>query len=241
SIATESLAEASFGFAYHDRLSAMGGLPPYNWEVLREDALPHGVFLRSDGVLSGRPQEDGVFEIPVRVTDREGRQATKDFRLEVAPPSALTCVTQELPELTVDAFFQSQLLAAGGKKRADGTYVWTHQSLLRLAEEMGEVSTPVNDDLGLTLEHNGVIHGEPKMYGTFLWTLRVTDDTPGAPGILCPVLVRIPHDRGLTVVTQQLPVAIAGRSFRAQLEAIGGEGDIKWSEYGSRSVLEEVL
>src|SRR5690606_19817617 len=81
----------------------------------------------------------------------------------------------------------------------------------------------------------------PKMYGTFLWTLRVTDDTPGAPGILCPVLVRIPHDRGLTVVTQQLPVAIAGRSFRAQLEAIGGEGDIKWSEYGSRSVLEEVL
>ncbi len=240
-IATESLAEASFGFSYHDELSAMGGMPPYTWEALGEDPLPHGMFLRSDGVLSGRPQEDGVFEFLVRVTDYEGRQATKTLVLRVAPPATLTCVTQELPELAMGEFFQTQLLAAGGKKRADGTYVWTHQNLIRVADELGEVSGLVRDDLGLILEHNGIVRGNPRLFGTYLWTVRVTDDTPGAPGVDCPILVRIPHDRGLTVVTQQLPAAIAGRSYRAQLEAVGGEGEITWSEYGSRSVLEDVL
>src|SRR5690606_39831173 len=88
--------------------------------------------LRSDGVLCGRPQEDGQFQFLVRVTDDQGRQTTKTLVLNVSPPAALTCVTQELPQLAVGEFFQTQLLAAGGKKRADGTYVWTHQSLLRL-------------------------------------------------------------------------------------------------------------
>jgi len=110
-----------------------------------------------------------------------------------------------------------------------------------VAEELGEVSGKVEDDLGLILEHNGIVHGEPKLFGTYLWTMRVDDDTPGAPGVDCPILVRIPHDRGLTVVTQNLPVAIAGRSYRAQLEAVGGDGEIKWSEYGASHLLEDVL
>ncbi|HLV61525.1 MAG TPA: putative Ig domain-containing protein [Fredinandcohnia sp.] len=93
SIATESLAEASFGFAYRDVLSAMGGRSPYSWEALGEDPLPHGIFLRSDGVLSGRPQEDGVFEFLVRVTDFEGRQATKTLVLNVAPPAGRSAPT----------------------------------------------------------------------------------------------------------------------------------------------------
>src|SRR5690606_40048676 len=60
--------------------------------------------LRSDGVLSGRPQEDGQFEFLVRVTDDQGRQTTKTLVLNVSPPAALTCVTQELPQLAVGEF-----------------------------------------------------------------------------------------------------------------------------------------
>lgn len=239
-VTTESLAGAAFGFEYHDELSAIGGKPPYTWEVTRENALPHGTFLRSDGVISGRPLEDGTFLIPVRVTDSEGRLATHEFFLNVAPPASLTCVTQELPVLEIGQFFQFSLLAAGGKKGTDGNYLWTQESLIRLAQELGEQSGPVKGDLGLKLDTDGRVHGEPKLFGTFLWTVHVRDDTPGSPGLKCPVLVRIPRDRGLTVVTQQLPAAIAGRAYRAQLEASGGDGELVWSEYGSSRLLEEL-
>lgn len=239
-IVSEVLAQAAFGFDYRDELAASGGVPPYTWEVLFENELPHGVLLRSDGVLSGRPLEDGRFSPSVRVTDSEGRQATRTFDLDVAPPAALTCVTQELPPLAIDEFVQLPLLAAGGRKRPDDTYLWTSSNLMRLAQELGEVSGRVEEELGLQLDPSGMVYGQPQLFGTFLWTLRVYDDTPGSAGVDCPVVVRIPRDRGLSVVTQQLPTAYAGQSYRAQLEASGGDGGLRWSEYGGGQILEEL-
>lgn len=238
-IATEVLAGAAFGLDYRDELLAIGGVPPYTWELHRANALPLGIQLRSDGILSGRPQQDGPFPITFRVSDSEGRQATKDFILDVAPPSTLTCVTRELPPLTIDEFVEIPLLAAGGRKRADNTYLWSSVSLERMAEEAGESSGRLEGDIGLQLDPAGVIREAPKVFGTFLWTLEVRDDTMGE-GVKCPVIVRVPRDRGLTVVTKRLPAAIAGRSYRARLEASGGEGDLRWEEFGSGRLLEEL-
>lgn len=237
-IVTEHLADASFGFDYRDELVAIGGLPPYNWEVVRNE-LPLGLFLRSDGVISGRPQKDGVFPVTFRVTDSEGRRASKELRIEVAPPASLTCVTRELPTLQPGEFVELPLVAAGGRKRSDGTYLWTSAGVLRLAQELGEESGPLQQDFGLNVASNGVVTGSPKLFGTFIWNLELRDDTPGTV-VRCPVIVRVPRDRGLTVVTGQLPTAIAGRSYRAPLEAFGGDGTYTWSEYGSGRVLERL-
>lgn len=240
SIVNQVLAQGSFGFDYHDELVAIGGVPPYAWEVTQEERLPHGLFLRSDGVLSGRPLEDGSFEIPVRVTDSQGRQGTKTLVIDVAPPARLTCVTQELPPLVIDEYVEFKLLAAGGKKRPDGSYLWSSGGLIRLAEEVGEESGEVKEDLGLRLDPSGTVTEAPKLFGTFLWTVEVRDDTVGAAPISCPIIVRVPRDRGLTVVTQKLHTAVVGRSYQAQLEASGGQGTLRWSEYGNGRVLDEL-
>lgn len=240
SIATETLAEAAFGFAYRDELVAIGGRPPYFWETLGEGVLPDGLSLRSDGVLTGRPQQDGSFAFSIVVTDSEGRRALKEFVLQVAPPPSLTCVTRDLPNLRIGEYVEIPLHAAGGRKRPDGTYRWTSSSLVRLARELGEKSGPVEGDFGLVVDPSGVIRGEPKLFGTFAWTLRVEDDSAGNSAVECPIFVRIPRDHGLAITTTTLPTAIVGRSYRAQLSASGGEGALRWEEYGSSRLLGEL-
>src|SRR5690606_18975843 len=41
-------------------------------------------------------------------------------------------------------------------------------------------------------------------------------------------------------VTQRLPTAVAGRMYRAQIEATGGDGELTWSEYGGGRVLDDL-
>jgi hypothetical protein len=53
---------------YEVRLEARGGISPLNWEV-SEGALPDGVALSRDGVLSGAPAAAGEFHFVVTVTD----------------------------------------------------------------------------------------------------------------------------------------------------------------------------
>lgn len=239
SIATDALASAAFGFDFRDELLAIGGRPPYHWELSRLGQLPLGLQLRSDGILSGRPQQDGTFPLSFRVYDRDGRRASKDLLLTVASPTQLTCVTQELPPLEIGELVELPLHAAGGQKLADGTYIWSSFSLERMALEIGEESGLLDEDLGLRLDPAGVIREAPQLFGTFLWTLEVRGESAG-PGVKCPILVQVPRDRGLTVVTKNLPLAIAGRSYRAQLEASGGEGELRWEEFGSGRLLDEL-
>ncbi len=237
-ITTTNLANAAFGFAYFDELTAIGGVPPYTWEV-RGD-LPLGLFLRSDGVLSGRPMRDGTYTNVFRVRDSEGREATKELTLYVSAPSALTCVTQGLPPLQLGERTEVELVAAGGEKAADGTYLWTSSSTTRLATEIGEESeTWQGSPPGFSLAPNGVVQVNPTEFGTYVWRVQVQGRT-GGQRVECPIRIEVPRDHGLTVISSRLPTAIAGRSYRAPLDAAGGEGTLRWAEYGNGRVLEEL-
>jgi|GEM_PF-1053050 len=237
-VVTGHLAEGAFGFPYEDRLMAIGGVPPYTWELVKGE-LPLGVMLRSDGALSGRPEQDGTFRFTVRVRDDEGRQAAEDLELHVASPSTLTCVTRRLEPLAFGESVQIQLHAAGGQRDAQGGYLWTSVDTAWLATEIGEETTYRKEPPpGLQLTDDGVITGKPSAFGSFLWTVNVRDATGSE--VPCSVRFDVPRDRGLTVVTRRLPTAVAGRSYRTQLEASGGDGQLTWSEYGGSRVLDEL-
>jgi hypothetical protein len=69
-------------------LQAIGGTPPYTWSVI--DALPTGLTLSSDGVLSGIPDAStaGAY-YTVQVTDSASATATVEVWIQVigiAPP-----------------------------------------------------------------------------------------------------------------------------------------------------------
>jgi uncharacterized protein (TIGR03382 family) len=238
-IITDHLADGSFGFPYEDELRAIGGVPPYSWEVIK-GSLPVGMHLRSDGILSGRPEQDGVFPITVRVRDTVGRLGTKELDLRVAPPSSLTCVTRRLEPLTFGEHVQVPVHAAGGDRGQGGSYIWSSKGTTWLATEIGEKTEyRQGPPPGLQIDDEGVINGIPQAFGSFVWTLHVKDRS-GSEGVDCPVRLDVPRDRGLTVVTQRLPTAVAGRSYRTQLEATGGDGTLEWAEYGGGRILEDL-
>lgn len=84
------LPDAAFGSAYSQALDALGGVPPYRWQII-EGSLPSGLSLNSStGVISGKPTTVGVSTFTAQVTDSE------------TPPKA----AEETVDLTVNKAVQ---------------------------------------------------------------------------------------------------------------------------------------
>jgi uncharacterized repeat protein (TIGR01451 family) len=87
-----ALAGARVGEAYSTRLAATGGRAPYAWAV-SGGALPLGLRLSGDGVLSGTPAAAGPATFTARATDSTGQTAARSFSVSVAPRPADVAVT----------------------------------------------------------------------------------------------------------------------------------------------------
>ena len=85
-ITTTHLSPAYPTFPQADTLKAVGGRPPYSWEVAA-GALPAGLALTTDGVIRGRPQSEEGSSFSVRVADAAGLEATAAFDLRVCGQS----------------------------------------------------------------------------------------------------------------------------------------------------------
>lgn len=88
-----SLVEAEKGTAYSQTLTASGGTPPYTY-LLTLGAPPSGVNVSPDGLLSGTPLEDGIFNFMVTATDSHSCTQTQAYSLVVYPPEAFTPSTK---------------------------------------------------------------------------------------------------------------------------------------------------
>ena len=83
-ILTDSLAWGRATLAYLTELSARGGSRMgYVWSLPENAALPAGLEITTDGRIQGTPEEVGVSEVEVRVTDSNGRDTTATFGLRV--------------------------------------------------------------------------------------------------------------------------------------------------------------
>ena len=77
-VTTSSLPNGTNFMAYSQQLNASGGQPPYNWTNI-VGALPPGLSLATNGVISGTPTTNGTFNFTVQVTD--ALSATAAFAL----------------------------------------------------------------------------------------------------------------------------------------------------------------
>jgi hypothetical protein len=152
-ITTAALPNGTNGAAYSQTLTATGGQTPYGW-TNGSDALPQGLQLSADGVISGTPTTNGTFNLTVKVTDALSQVATQAIALTVV---SLQVTTIALPNGTNGFAYYQQLSAIDGQP----PYSWTNSS--------GALPT------GLTLAANGVISGTPTTNGTFNLTVKVTD------------------------------------------------------------------
>ena len=81
-VTTVSLPIGTNGVAYSQTLTASGGQPPYSWTNI-SGALPPGLALAANGVISGAPTTNGTFDFTVKVTDTLGGTATQALALTV--------------------------------------------------------------------------------------------------------------------------------------------------------------
>ena len=94
-ISTTTLPNVYWNSAASLALAAQGGVPQYNW-TLASGALPAGMTLSPQGVISGIPTAVGTFNFTARATDQTGQQASQALSLTVNSNSA----TVVFPEAT---------------------------------------------------------------------------------------------------------------------------------------------
>ncbi len=84
SITTTTLPDGTIGVVYSAPLAASGGTTPYTWGLADgSNPLPDGLGLGSAGTISGTPDLAGDFSFTAKVTDDEGRTATKALAIHV--------------------------------------------------------------------------------------------------------------------------------------------------------------
>ena len=66
-VTTTSLPNGTNGVAYNQTLAAFGGQTPFSWTT-SSGALPPGLTLATNGVISGTPTTNGTYNFTVKVT-----------------------------------------------------------------------------------------------------------------------------------------------------------------------------
>lgn len=103
---------AEVGVRYGKTVTATGGSGTYTWS-LSSGALPFGLVLHaSKGTIVGAPKAAGNFTFGLTATDAEGRAATVNAALNVAPRLAVT--TPRLKAATLGRAYRATLVTAGG-------------------------------------------------------------------------------------------------------------------------------
>ena len=85
-INTTSLPNGNEGASYYTQLQASGGLSPYIWSLASGSLpLPNGLTLGSNGVISGVPTTNNLFNFFVQVTDSNGTTIQQSLGLIINP------------------------------------------------------------------------------------------------------------------------------------------------------------
>lgn len=226
---TTELEQAGFLTPFEARLRASGGTAPYRWN-LRSGALPQGLLLLPQGIITGFAKEDGSFPFTLEVADAGGRSVTASLTLFVSSPERLSCGTIALPAGALGEDYAASLLAAGGAK----PYRWTSRELRRLSDEPGDPSVALGAEppKGLSLSQQGEITGVPAQAGRYLWTLELRDEGKIPAQIDCVVRLDINAHSSLHISTVALYPAVAGMRYEARLQASNASGATQWSLLG---------
>lgn len=206
-----TLPAATEGSAYTQTLAASGGSPPYTWKVTIGE-LPPGLSLASStGTLSGTPSTTGSYSFIVQVTDAGQQTATKAFTLQVSARLTIVSAAQ-LPNATLRRPYRATLSVSGGSP----PYTWS-------------LAPGAQPPLGIIIERDGTISGQPEAAGVFSFTVQVSD-SQGATASKNFTLTVSP---ALSITTSSpLPAAVVGAPYVQTLAASGGQQPLTWSVAG---------
>jgi len=149
---TWEVGESSLGTAYNQTLSANGD-SPITWS-LEDGALPNGLNLYGNGIISGSPTAAGTFNFIIKATNSFGNNV-KALTMIVNAPPVITTIT--LPDGTIGEAYSQSLVADG-----DTPITWTLEG--------GNLPN------GLNLYGSGIISGSPTMKGLFNFIVKAANN-----------------------------------------------------------------
>ena len=152
---TLASARAEVGIRFGATATATGGTGTYTW-TLASGSLPVGLALNAaSGAVAGTPQSAGNFAFALTATDAEGRVATANGALTVAPRLAIRTV--RLKTARVGHVYQARLASAGGVRPVAWNASGKLPPGMRFAKALGALT------------------GTPKRPGTFRLTVQAKD------------------------------------------------------------------
>lgn len=203
------LPPASVGVQYAQSLAASGGSAPYQWTIAG-GALPPGLALSPQGLVSGIPSASGTYGFQVQVVDQTGATATKAFGLVVSAGLVISTSTQ-LPSAVPNQPYSQTLAATGGTP----PYQWA---------VTGGTLPP-----GLSLAAGGVLSGTPSAAGSYTFQATVTDSTGASAVRQFSILV----SNDLTLLSPRtLPPAYTAQPYSFTFQAGGGTAPYVWAVTG---------
>src|ERR1700728_2014647 len=215
-ITNSALPAADASMLYTASLSAIGGVRPYQWNLV-SGVLPSGIQLQtSSGVIGGKSALSGSYPFSVQVTDASGHSATAAFNLGVAAPpvvSRLAITNSALPAADVSISYTTSLSAIGGVK----PYQWNLVS--------GVLPS------GIQLQtSSGVIGGRTALSGSYPFSVQVTDASGHSTNAAFSLTVAAPPVAPTLAITNSaLPAADASMPYTASLSAVGGLAPYHWN------------
>ncbi|MBI3894060.1 MAG: VCBS repeat-containing protein, partial [Candidatus Wallbacteria bacterium] len=155
---SRSLAQAQPGVAYRQPLAGIGGSGPYRF-ALTAGALPPGIALSTEGILSGTAPRSGVVTFTIQMTDAAGGQTNAALGLTVLRPSpflpptvyALPAPPTDITTLDLDKNGRADLAVAYNSPTTNVTLFLTNSSgaigqpTLVQVHDLGQ---PGSDDAG---------------------------------------------------------------------------------------------
>ncbi len=192
---------------YSAGFSVSGGTTPYTWS-LSDGGLAPGLSIDPAGTFSGTPQEAGVYQFTVSVTDSNFGYASQPYSLTVSAVPILVSGSTALSGAVGSAFSATYTASQGTPP-----YTWS----------VGDGSLPP----GITLNGaSGALSGVPTTAGTYQFSIRATDSTTVSAQVAVTMTVNAPL---LTITTTALPPGNAGLPYSQMLQASGANGAVTWS------------
>lgn len=192
---------------YSASLQASGGSGAFIWSVAN-GALPAGLVLRPDGLLSGTPAAAGTFAFTVRAADsaQAANSAEQALTIVVAPaPLPVIVTTTRLPGGVASQPYSATLKASGGS----GAFTWS----------LAAGALPAGQTLNAA---TGVISGAPAAVGTTYFTVRASDAANPANFANQALSITVIAPPPVSIVTPSLPDGLLGFAYSAKIATSGG-------------------
>jgi subtilisin family serine protease len=240
-ITTASVPDATLAAGYSTTLENAGGTAPFTWSVAG-GALPAGLVLGGDGVISGIPDEQGSFPFTARVTDADNTSADRAFTLTV---NGITGLVLQIG-VTHTGQYGWGYGASENQSELDATFISTGDALTLHATGY-DIDDPAGDEVAVFVNDSflGYLSNGPDngLSAGDSFTIPTSLQVPGAnvlsfrqkvPGWIWGVtnLLLIDGALPLAITTASVPDATFAESYAATLEGTGGTAPYTWSIVG---------